>query len=55
MDLLPYLGRIAVADQQDRRNALLAILRELDCPFVLYREQVAEHRPENKILWCGFI
>lgn len=49
MQFLPYLERIAVADQAARRDGLLAILRELDCPFTLYREQRGEHWPENVV------
>src|SRR4051794_37438556 len=50
MDLLPYVQRIASADQAVRRNELLTILRELDCPFVMYREFLDEHRPENVVV-----
>jgi len=50
MDLLPYVQRIASADQTVRRNELLAILRELDYPFVMYREILDEYRPENVIV-----
>lgn len=50
MNLLPYLRRIAVADQQTRRNELLNILCELDCPFITYRERYGEQRPENIVV-----
>jgi hypothetical protein len=50
MAFMPYLERLAVADQAARRDALLAILRELDCPFALYREQRGAHRPENVVV-----
>lgn len=50
MQFLPHLERIAVADQVARRDALLAILRELDCPFTLRREQRGNHWPENVIV-----
>ena len=53
MDLLSYVRRIAVADQPARREALLALLRELDSPFVHYRDQRAEHRPENIVVRLG--
>ncbi len=53
MDLLSYVRRIAVADQPARREALLALLRELDSPFVHYRDQRAEHRPENIMVRLG--
>jgi hypothetical protein len=50
MEFLPYLERLAVADQSARRDALITILRELDCPFALYREQCGGHRPENVVV-----
>jgi len=53
MELLSYIKRIAVIDQAAWREALLALLRELDSPFVHYREQPAEHRPENIVVRLG--
>ena len=53
MDLLSYVRRIAVADQPARREALLALLREHDSPFVHYRDQPTEHRPENTVVRLG--
>ena len=53
MDLLSYVRRIAVADQPARREALLALLRELDSPFIHYRDLPAEHRPENIVVRLG--
>jgi Peptidase family M28 len=49
--LTRYLTRICSADQMVRRNELLAILRELDCPFTHSRELVIEgYRPENIVV-----
>ena len=53
MELLTYVRRIAVADQPSRREALLAQQRELDSPFVHYRDLPAEHRPENIVVRLG--
>jgi aminopeptidase YwaD len=50
MAFLAYLERLAVADQFARRDALLAILRELDSPFTLYREHCGGYRPENVVV-----
>lgn len=50
MDLLRDLHRLASADQSARREALLALLREIDCPFTLCREHLADHRPENIVI-----
>lgn len=50
MDLFRDLHRLASADQSARRLALLALLREMDCPFTLSRECLAEHRPENIVI-----
>jgi hypothetical protein len=50
MQLLPYLTRIAVADQLARRDALLSILRELDAPFTLSRAVWNDYRPENIVV-----
>jgi aminopeptidase YwaD len=53
MAILPYVERLALTDQQARRAAVLAILRELECPFVLCREQIEDHYPENIIVRLG--
>jgi hypothetical protein len=53
MAILSYVERLALTDQQARRAALLSILRELEYPFVLYREQIEDHYPENIIVRFG--
>ena len=53
MAILSYVERLAVADQQARRAALLAILRELEYPFVVYHEQIEDHSPENIVVRLG--
>jgi aminopeptidase YwaD len=53
MAILSYVERLALADQQARRATVLAILRELEYPFVLYREQIEDHYPENIIVRLG--
>lgn len=53
MDLLNALQRIASADPYVRREQLLAMLREMDAPFVHYRESFEAHRPENIIVSFG--
>ncbi len=50
MELTRYLTRICSADQMVRRNELLTILRELDCPFTHSREVIEGHRPENIVV-----
>lgn len=50
MDLFRDLHRLATADPSARRTALLALLREMDCPFTLSREHLADHRPENIVI-----
>src|SRR5262249_28098602 len=47
MGLLDDLRRLAVADQTARRDAVLALLREIDVPFTLSRQRLGPHRPEN--------
>ena len=53
MAILSYVERLALTDQQARRAALLSILRELEYPFVLCREQIEDHYPENIIVRFG--
>jgi aminopeptidase YwaD len=53
MAILSYVERLAVANQQARRAALLAILRELAYPFVLYPEQIENHSPQNVVVRLG--
>jgi aminopeptidase YwaD len=53
MAILSYVERLALTDQQARRATLLAILRELEYPFVLYQEQIEDHYPENIIVRLG--
>jgi hypothetical protein len=48
--LMTDLQRIASADQMVRQNELLAILREMDAPFIHYRDAVDKHRPENIVV-----
>lgn len=50
MGLMGNLERIASADQTVRRNELLAMLREMDTPFIHYRDFVDKHRPENIVV-----
>lgn len=50
MHLLNDLQRIASADQSTRRSELLALLREMDCPFIHFREHLAGYRPENIVV-----
>jgi len=50
VDLFRDLHRLATADPSARRTALLALLREMDCPFTLSREYLADHRPENIVI-----
>lgn len=50
MHFLNDLQRLATADQAARRNELLALLREMDCPFHLFRENLADFRPENIVI-----
>lgn len=44
------LQRLATTDQAARRNELLALLREMDCPFHLFRESLADFQPENIVI-----
>lgn len=53
MTILSYVERMAVADQQARRATLLAILRELQAPFVVYREEIDDHCLENIVVRLG--
>jgi aminopeptidase YwaD len=53
MAILPYVERLALADQLARRAAVLAILRELEYPFVVQREQIEDRRSENIIVRLG--
>jgi aminopeptidase YwaD len=53
MAILSYVERLAIANQQARRAAVLAILRELEYPFVLYREQIENHYPQNIVVRLG--
>ena len=50
MAILSYVERLALIEQQARRAALLAILREQEHPFALYREQIQDLSPENIIV-----
>lgn len=50
MDFFNDLQRLTTVSQSVRRNELLALLREMDCPFILYRERVADNRPENIVV-----
>lgn len=50
LNLFNDLRRLATADQAVRRNELLALLREMDCPFMLLREHLADLRPENIVI-----
>lgn len=50
LDFLQDLQRLASADQSVRRNELLTILREMDCPFHLFREHLNGDRPENIVV-----
>ena len=50
MSLFTDLERLATADQAARRSELLALLREMDCPFLLFREHLADLRPENIVI-----
>jgi aminopeptidase YwaD len=53
MPILSYVEHLAVADQQARRAALLAILHELAYPFVLYPEQIENYSPQNIVVRLG--
>lgn len=50
LDLFNDLQRLATASPSARRNELLALLREMDCPFILFREHPADYRPENIVI-----
>ncbi|QBD75847.1 Zn-dependent exopeptidase M28 [Ktedonosporobacter rubrisoli] len=47
MDFFNDLQHLATASQAKRRFALLTLLREMDCPFMLVRESLDGYRPEN--------
>jgi aminopeptidase YwaD len=51
--MLDNLRRIASADQDMRRNTLLTFLRQMDCPFTLYRDRSGGHWPENIVVSFG--
>lgn len=51
--LLDYLKGIAVSDQAARRNAVLESLRNIKCPLVVYRDQIAGHWAENIVVRFG--
>jgi hypothetical protein len=53
MAILPYVERLALADQQARRAAVLAILRELEYPCIVQRDQIEDHEPENIVVRLG--
>jgi hypothetical protein len=53
MAILSDVKRLALTDQQARRAALLALLHELEYPFLLYRDQIEGYYPENIIVRLG--
>lgn len=50
MEFLADLHRLATADQDARRDALLSLLREMDAPFSRSRQRLGPHRPENMVV-----
>ena len=50
MSLRKWLERIASANQVVRRRELLKILREIDCPYVLYRDKIDGIWTENIVV-----
>ena len=50
MPLLPNLHRIATADQQIRREALIEILEEMDAPYTVFEDRVRNRRPQNVVV-----
>ncbi|MEO8610175.1 MAG: M28 family peptidase [Chloroflexota bacterium] len=50
MDLLARLRRFASADQSVRRAELLALLCEMNAPFIHYRDKVGKYWPENIVV-----
>jgi aminopeptidase YwaD len=50
MELLERLNRIASADQTVRRSEVLSMLREMDAPFLHYRQKIANQWPENIVV-----
>lgn len=50
MSLMENLHRIASADQQARRHALIEILREMGCPFELYHDRLHKRQTQNIVV-----